>query len=235
MHIQTPGMEHPIKETTKVTQTIFLDEAPIRKPKVHRILKENNTARFHKKAKFDPRAVHHKNTAKIAQNNLDILAEATNGNSGIVLRMREQYKNAEPDLTNVAHEEIVDKCFYSATPRSVTDIMAALYSRNMSLQALNENFYHRFKLLSTKEILLRTLLESKKKSQWQKFCEGRVTASIFKECTDKIWESFNVINSIKCKTVTNKILGKIEGFKTKATEWGIANEPLAVKNYLGNF
>ena len=50
--------------------------------------------------------------------------------------MREHNKNAEPDLTNVAHEEIVDKCFYSATPRSVTDIMAALYSKNMSLQAL---------------------------------------------------------------------------------------------------
>ena len=50
--------------------------------------------------------------------------------------MREHNKNAEPDLTNVAHEEIVDKGFYSATPRSVTDIMAALYSKNMSLQAL---------------------------------------------------------------------------------------------------
>ena len=99
-------------------------------------MKENDTARFHKKAKFDPLALHHKNTAKITQNDLDILAEATNGNCGIVLLMREHNKNAEPDLTNVAHEEIVDKCFYSATPRSVTDIMAALYSKNMSLQAL---------------------------------------------------------------------------------------------------
>ena len=54
--------------------------------------------------------------------------------------MREHNKNAEPDLTNVAHEELVDKCFYSATPSSVTDMMTALYSRNMSLQALAEKF-----------------------------------------------------------------------------------------------
>ena len=173
MHIQTPGMEHPIKETTKVTQTIFLDEAPIRKPKVHRILKENNTARFHKKAKFDPRAVHHKNTAKIAQNNLDILAEATNGNSGIVLLMREQYKNAEPDLTNVAHEEIVDKCFYSATPRSVTDIMAALYSRNISLQALAETFLSSLQItIDQRDIIEKITRKQRKIRNGKSFVKG---------------------------------------------------------------
>ena len=123
----------PSKKQQKLHKPSFLDEVHIQKPKVHRILKENDTARFHKKAKFDPLALHHKSTAKITQNDLDILAEATNGNCGIVLLMREHNKNAEPDLTNVAHEEIVDKGFYSATPRSVADIMAALYSKNMSL------------------------------------------------------------------------------------------------------
>ena len=81
--------------------------------------------------------------------------------------MREHNKNAEPDLTNVAHEEIVDKGFYSATPRSVTDIMAVL-SKNMSFQALARKNYHCFKLLSMKEILLRKLLESK-----VKICNGK--------------------------------------------------------------
>ena len=31
------------------------------------------------------------------------------------------------------------------------------------------------------------------------------------------------------------MLGKIERFKTKATKWGIANEPLALKNDLQKF
>ena len=194
-------------------------------------MKQNDAARFCKKAKFDPRAVHHKNTAKLTQNDLEILAEATNGNFGIVLLMREHNKNAEPDLTNVAHEEIVDKCFYSATPRSVTDIMAALYSRNISLQALAEKFLSSLQItIDQRDIIEKITRKQSKNSQWQKFRKGRVTASVFKECTDKISESFNVINPSKRKTVTNKILGKIEGFKTKATEWGIANEPLALKN-----
>ena len=217
----------PSKKQQTLHKPSFLDEFHIRKPKVHRILKENDTVRFNKKAKFDPRSVHHKNTIKITQNELEILAEATNGNRGIVLLMREHKKNAEPDLTNVAHEAIVDKWFCSATPRSVTDIMAALYNKNMSLQALAENFLSWLQItIDERDIIEKITRKQSKYSQWQKFCKGRVTASIFKECIDKISKSFNVINTSKCKTVTNKILGKIEGFKTKATEWGIANEAL---------
>ena len=69
--------------------------------------------------------MHRKNTAKITQTDLDILAEATNGNCRIVLLVKEHNKNAEPDLTNVVHEEVVDNCFN--TPRSITDIMAGCY------------------------------------------------------------------------------------------------------------
>ena len=147
--------------------------------------------------------------------------------------MREHNKNAEPDLTNFAHEELVDKCFYSATPRSVTDMMAALYSRSMSLQALAEKFLSSLQItIDKRDITEKITRKQSKNSQWQKFRKRRVTASIFKECTDKSSESFNVINPSKCKTVTNKMLGKIERFKTKATKWGIANEPLALKNDL---
>ena len=49
----------PSKKQRKLHKPLFLDEVHIWKPKVHRILKENDTARFHKKAKFDPRAGHH--------------------------------------------------------------------------------------------------------------------------------------------------------------------------------
>ena len=189
MHIQTPETAHPIKETTKATKPSFLDEVHIRKPKVHRILKENGTARFHKKAKFDPRAMHHKNTAKITQNDLDVLAEATNGDCGIVLRMREHNKNAEPDLTNIVHEEIVDNCFNIVKPRSVTDIMAALYSRNMSPEALAKKFLSSLQItIHERDIIEKITQKQSKNSQWHKFRKGRVTASIFKECK----ESFNV-------------------------------------------
>ena len=98
--------------------------------------------------------MHHQITAKITLNYPDVLAEAPNGSCGIVSLMREHNKNAKPDLTNIVHEEIVDNCFNTLIPRSVTDIMASIYSRNTSPQVFKaEIFYCRFKLLSVKEIL----------------------------------------------------------------------------------
>ena len=142
--------------------------------------------------------------------------------------MIEHNENAEPDLTDVFHEEIVDS-FDTVTLRSVTDIMAALYSRNMSPQALAEKFISLLQItIHERDIIEKITHKQSENFQWQKFRKGRVTASTFKECTDKISGSFNVINRSKCKTITNKILGKKEEFKTKATEWGIAIKSLPI-------
>ena len=204
-------------------------------PKVHRILKENGAATFLlKKIKLDPRVVHHKNTAKITQNDLDTLAKATNENCGIVLLMRKHNKNAEPDLTNVVHEKIVDDCFN--TPRLITGTMAASHSGGISLQVLAEKMLSSLQItIHERDINEKIFRKQSKNSQWEKLLKGRVNAATFKECTDKISESFNVINPNKCKKITNKILGKIEEFKTKATEWCIPNEPLPLKKYLAKF
>ena len=61
-----------------------------------------------------------------------------------------------------------------------------------------------------KDIVEKVTRKQSKKSQWQKFCEGRVTASILKERTDKISESFNVINPNKCKTITKTLKQKLQ-------------------------
>ena len=66
-----------------------------------------------------------------------------------------------------------------------------------------------------RDIIEKITRKQRKNSQWQKFRKGRLTASIFKEYTDKISESFNVINPSKCRTMTNKIHGKTEGLKQK--------------------
>ena len=94
--------------------------------------------------------------------------------------MREHNKNAEPDLINVAHEEIVDKCFYSATPWSVTDIMAALYCQNMSLQALAEKLLSLLQItVNERDIIEKITQKQSNNSRRQKFRKGRVTASYF--------------------------------------------------------
>ena len=57
-----------------------------------------------------------------------------------------------------------------------------------------------------RDIIEKITHQQNKKSQWQKSHKVRVTGSIFKECTDKISESFSVINSSKFKTITSIIL-----------------------------
>ena len=73
-----------------------------------------------------------------------------------------------------------------------------------------------------KEMILGQLLESKGKIH-----KERLTASTFEESTNEISDSFGIINSSKCKTNTNKIFRKIEGFETKARQSNITKKSLA--------
>ena len=94
--------------------------------------------------------------------------------------------------------------------------MTGIYSRNMSPQALAKKILSSLQItIHERDIIEKITRKQRKNSQWQKFRKGRLTASIFKEYTDKISESFNVINPNKCRTITNKIHGKTEGLKQK--------------------
>ena len=82
--------------------------------------------------------------------------------------------------------KIVDKCFYSATPRSVTDIMAALYCQNMSLQALAEKFLSSLQITINERDIIEKLLKNKVTiCNGKSFVKGESLHHIFKECTDK--------------------------------------------------
>ena len=49
-------------------------------------------------------------------------------------------ENAKHDLTNIVHEEVVENCFNTIAPRSVTDIIVAICTRGMNPQGLAETF-----------------------------------------------------------------------------------------------
>ena len=123
-------MPHPIKEIKKLHKPSFLDKVHIRKLKVHRILKENGPARFHKNSRFDPWAVHHK---KHCQNKTDGSRHISRSNEwklwDCVTYERKQQQNEVPYSTNIVHKKIVDNCFQTATPRPVTGIMAAIVGK----------------------------------------------------------------------------------------------------------
>ena len=68
---------------------------------------------------------------------------------------------------------------------------------------------------------------------WFKFRQGRITTSIIKETVCKVSDDQKILNPLKLKTITKKVCEPKESdFKSKATEWGITNEPIGRKMYI---
>ena len=62
--------------------------------------------------------------------------------------------------------------------------------------------------------------------------QGRITTSIFHEGVSKVSETYEIKNPGKVKTILSKICDQKNNFKSKATEWGKANEPVARQEYI---
>ena len=68
---------------------------------------------------------------------------------------------------------------------------------------------------------------------WYKYRQGRITASIFHDLFSlKVSETYEIKNEGKVKTILSKICGQKNNFKSKATEWGKTNEPVARQEYI---
>ena len=77
--------------------------------------------------------------------------------------------------------------------------------------------------------------QTKKQSNcddWFKYTQGRITASTFHEAILKVSETYEIKNPGKVKTILSKICGQKNNFKSKATEWGKTNEPVACQEYI---
>ena len=81
-----------------------LNDITIKKPKSERVLQDKHFCW----SLFDPRALHHQKPMAITERDLDILAELTNNNCGLVLLIRKHNQKPEPDLDMISHEETIE-------------------------------------------------------------------------------------------------------------------------------
>lgn len=181
--------------------------------------------RFYR-SEFDPRPVSIRDTRALSQFNLDSLANATNGDCGILanfIRETDPFRQ-EPNLADVESTEEVET---SIPPLTVDKACSELLRCGIKLtpDAMINSLavsLHQQTVVS---------IETKNQAQstaWHQHRHGRITASIAGECANAVTEDGKVQGHSQIARIFN-YYGK---FVSPATEWGKTMENIAIKQYL---
>ena len=227
----------PSKRQSKLHQADILNNIAVKKPKADRILLRNKTDFKCKRSDFDPRAVAHRQKITINQADCDILAEATNGNCGLVLLLSQRNVLTEPHpdipYSNTVEVETSE---HIATSKSIDTIVEEIKAENRL-----KPFDMVRELKAAVKISNKQIQFIQEKTSNQSLCEewfihrkNRVTASKFKLIANKVNDDMTIINPTKVKTAVSSICGYYKQHSSKATQWGIENEEVARKVYVEN-
>ena len=217
----------PLKKQQKRHAPAQLNDIVIKKPTSHKTLPGKEGKKYFWST-FDPQALDGKKPLILTETDLDNLKEVTNGNCGLVLPVRYHNFQPQPDLELFSHEEAVES-EQKITYESVSDVLANL-DANFEKSTFLEKISITKEQVQHIEIITRNQSNN---SLWYKFRQGRISASMFKGAVCKVSDDQKTFNSLKLKTITKKICEPKEfDFKSKATEWGITNEPIGRKMYI---
>ena len=85
------------------------------------------------------------------------------------------------------------------------------------------------------ELIEKSTQQQSDNELWFAYRAFRVTVSKFKDAVEKVNDNMVIKNPDKCRTFISKVCGYYPKFSSKATEWGIANEPIARNIYYKKF
>ena len=177
--------------------------------------------------------MHHRYKSNITQNDCDILADTTNGQCGILLILRGKNVNTIPDVSFYAKEEEGTTTGHVLTPMTVTEVVNSV-SASLTTEERNKCILEKMNITSDQQKLLAQETKAQFNSPlWSSQRVGRITASKFKLVCNKVSDNFEVKNTDHCKSIISSVCGSSKPFSSKATTWGIRNEPKA-KNFMLN-
>ena len=113
----------PSKKQQRLHAPATLNEITIKKPKIEIILQED----CHKtcsRSKFDPRAKSDRKMNEITENDLDTLADATEGKCSIVLLMRKHDVKPNPDIDDISLCIEVSSAEHIEEPPTIDDAIS---------------------------------------------------------------------------------------------------------------
>ena len=220
----------PSKKVQNLHTPDILDNIGVSKPNAKRILSSPlETTNKRRRSSFDPRLLKDRAVAPLSTHEIDVLADITNGNSGIVSLLRTAAPRSEWLHDTQICEEVVSTSEHIALPPKLKDLsMDNIENFSQFLEAIkitNEQC----------ELIERSTQQQSESELWFDYRAFRITASKFKDAVEKVNDNMVIKNPDKCRTFISKVCGYYPKFSSKATEWGISNEPIARSIYFKTF
>ena len=174
---------------------------------------------------FDPRLRAHRQAKQLTAFNLDMLAEVTNGNCGLLVHAkRESNPNAQiPNISVCYDEETVQTIMPALTVEAAFDDIIRNGQDVTSDKLVDKLNITRHQ----QEVLAQETLQQASSTLWSDHRRGRITASVAGECA----------SSVKHGVVTgHSHLARVMGYygqpQSAAMSWGKNHERIARKQYL---
>ena len=214
----------PSKKQMKLHTPEVLSEIVIKKPKVEKVYGDSKSQ--HGRANFDPRAIRHRTKSSLTQNDIDTLAELTNGNCGLVMLMREEADHSSSDVASFIE---VETSAHVGKPKTISEICLEIGECSF------ETFIKAISISADQQHIIQKMTHGQSsadtKSVWQSYRNGRITASIIKDVITKVNNDMQILNPTKSKSLLSNILGYYPNYQSKSTTWGINNESVARSYY----
>ena len=174
---------------------------------------------------YDPRKPADRYEDPLTSTEIDVLADITNGNCGIVALMRQT--SPYSDITSVASFEEVETTVLDLPP-VINDII-----KNTSTNGNYESFLQKLYISDAQQHAVEEITRSQSENKsWFSYRNNRITASKFRDAVHKVNDDGVIINPTKCRTIVSKVCSYSKRYETKATKWGIENEPVARNLYI---
>lgn len=188
------------------------------------------------RSNFDPRALADRNPMSFTKADYQNLDVACNGKCTLLQYNDELWDNDfnPSDSTNVAREELISPNEVSVKPQPITRLAGEI-AQQMACHSVEEKitaFHSKLCLTAQQQQRIVKLTKGQSAtSEWAKFRTGVITATKLLPVVRKYDSDMNVKNQASAKNLAVDILQYKSNPSTKAMQWGIANEPIAMEKY----
>ena len=184
----------PSKKAQSLHTTDVLHNITVTKPSAKRILSSSDkaTTKRKKQSDFEPRLPNDRTVLPLSESEVDILADITNGNSGIVCLLRKPAPQSEWvfNLDNPICEEVVTTSQHIELPKS------------LQLDKIEsfEQFCNEIQLNQDQVVLIEEQTRNQSENElWFDFRAYRITASKFKDAVDKVTDNMVIKTQTSAK------------------------------------